>query len=191
MRRTVLWPHSDTKASGHRGPSLQVLSAEKRSAAVAGSTSDRLLMYPVDKRPDMTVLAIDTRPASPAEASALGLRPRTTVHVIDGLSVMEGLPVALCQSVCPADLFPDLPTLVGEGLPMDKAMRHHGIDRFRGETRLTAVRATAHHVLHLGVEENGPILCSAFINLDMGGLAVEYGQVWFAGDRAAVVATPE
>ncbi|WP_435169200.1 GntR family transcriptional regulator [Falsirhodobacter sp. 1013] len=191
MRRTVLWPHSDTKASEHQRPTLHVLSVEKRSDTVAGSASDRLLLYPLDKRPDMTVLSIDTRPASPAEASALGLRPQTAVHVIDGLNVMKGVPVALCQSVCPADLFPDLPALMAEGVPLDKALRHHGIERFRGETRVTAVRATAVHVLHLGVEEGGPVLCSAFTNIDIGGLAIEYGQIWFAGDRAAVVATPE
>lgn len=192
MRRTVLWPHNDRKAPGDRRPALHVLPSEPRPAADARLIrADPLRLYPMDRSPDMTLLSVDTRPASPVEAATLGLTDQASVHVIEGVTLVEGLPVALCQSVCPADLFPDLPALMGEGLPLTTAMRHHGIDRFRGETRVAAVRATDRHVLHLGVEEGGPVLCSTFTNMDIGGLPVEYGRIWFAGDRAAVVATPE
>ncbi|MDB6452952.1 GntR family transcriptional regulator [Falsirhodobacter sp. 20TX0035] len=192
MRRTAIWQTNGPKGPHDRRASLDVppvgCPASNDPNPVA---RDDRRAYSLDHVPDMHVLSVDTRPACPEEAAVLRLPGQTPVHVIDGLHVMEGRPMAMCRSVCPADLFPELPVLVQEGLAPDAAWRQSGIDRFRGETRMTATLASALQAHHLGVEEGAPILRSAFLHLDVGGLAVDYGQIWFAGDRAALVAAPE
>lgn len=136
---------------------------------------------------------IETRPCDRQEAEALAIAPGDPVHVIEGLSLADGQPLALFRSVLPGWL---------EGLP-DHARAHASItaalaacgveDYSRASTRITAKLANATQALALQIPEKAPILRSVAINREGGpddpGRPVEYGRTWFAGDRVSLVLT--
>ncbi|NVO57054.1 phosphonate metabolism transcriptional regulator PhnF [Rhodobacteraceae bacterium B1Z28] len=156
--------------------------------------------YPIGKRvryhknisasgriPGKKILALTSRIADEAEAKALGLEPGDPVHVYDGLSLADGQPIALFQSVFPAKQFPDMPHALTETQSVTKALRSCGIaDYARVSTRLTARAATATQALHLQLTEGAPVLFSVGINADPDGNPIEYGRTVFAGERVTL-----
>lgn len=137
-------------------------------------------------------LLLDTRQAGVREAAALALPEGTEVHVYEGISFADGLPLAVFRSVFPAARFPGLLEVLRETQSVTQALAAEGLaDYTRAETRLTAKRATATQALHLRIREGDPILRSVAINVDAGGRPVEYGHTWFAGDRVTLTVTPE
>lgn len=161
--------------------------------------------YPIGKRvryhksisasgkiPGKKILALTTRAADQAEADALDLTTGDPVHVYDGLSLADGQPIALFQSVFPARRFPDLLTALTETQSVTKALQSCGIaDYTRISTRLTARAATATQALHLHLSEGAPILFSIGINADPDGTPVEYGRTVFAGERVTLTLNEE
>jgi GntR family phosphonate transport system transcriptional regulator len=125
------------------------------------------------------VLRLETRPAGPREAEALGLAEAAPVHVFEGLSLADEAPMAMFRSVFPADLLPGLARRLAQESSITAALAAEGVaDYTRASTRLTAKLAT-------------PVLRSVSINVEPGGRPVEYGTTWFAGDRVTLVVTPE
>ncbi|WP_420586301.1 phosphonate metabolism transcriptional regulator PhnF [Ruegeria sp.] len=156
--------------------------------------------YPIGKRvryhqsisasgkiPGKRILSLTTRAADQAEADALGLRPGDPVHVYDGLSLANGLAVALFQSCFPADRFPDILSALSRTQSVTQALQHCGVpDYTRVSTRLTARAATATQALHLNLVEGAPVLHSLGVNADLQGQPVEFGKTIFAGDRVTL-----
>ena len=64
-------------------------------------------------------------------------------------------------------------------------------DYTRAETRITAKSAPAVLALALQVVEGAPVLRSVAINVDSGGVPVEFGTTWFAGDRVTLTVTAD
>ncbi|MFN3145573.1 MAG: phosphonate metabolism transcriptional regulator PhnF [Paracoccaceae bacterium] len=142
--------------------------------------------------PEKRVLRVETRAASPREADALALPPRAAVHVYEGLSMADGVPVALFESVFPAARFPGLPGRLQASGSVTAALAAEGLEDYtRATTRLTAVAASATQALHLRLAEGAPILRTQSVNVDPEGIPVETGQTWFAGDRIALTVTPD
>ena len=99
-------------------------------------------------------------------------------------TLADGQPVAVFESVFPAEDLPGLKAALIESGSVTAALNAAGVADFtRRSTRLTAVRATATQALHLQLNEGDPLLRSAAVNVDEGGTPVEYGRTWFAGDR--------
>ncbi len=156
--------------------------------------------YPIGKRvryhrnisasgkiPGKKILALNTRAADEAEAEALGLQTGDPVHVYDGLSLADGQPIAVFQSVFPASRFPDLPGTLEDTQSVTKALQLNGIaDYTRISTRLTARQASATQALHLQLSEGAPVLFSVGVNVDPDGRPVEYGRTVFAGERVTL-----
>ncbi len=156
--------------------------------------------YPIGKRvryhksisasgkiPGKRILSLTTRAADQAEAEALALQPGDPVHVYDGLSLADGQPIALFQSVFPAFRLPEILTHLTETQSVTKALQLSGIEDFvRTSTRLTARAATATQALHLNLKEGAPILHSLGINAAPDGQPVEYGKTVFAGERVTL-----
>ncbi|WP_170357040.1 phosphonate metabolism transcriptional regulator PhnF [Ruegeria arenilitoris] len=156
--------------------------------------------YPIGKRvryhrnisasgkiPGKRVLSLITRTADKTEAEALALAPGDPVHVYDGLSLADGQPIAVFQSVFPAARLPDLPEALAQNGSVTRALRHCGVaDYTRISTRLTARAADAIQARHLHLIEGAPVLHSVGINADPQGHPVEYGKTVFAGERVTL-----
>ncbi|MCA0871174.1 phosphonate metabolism transcriptional regulator PhnF [Seohaeicola saemankumensis] len=137
--------------------------------------------------PSKSILSLTTRASDAREAQALELPTGSPVHVYDGLSLADGLPIALFQSVFPADRLPDLPDALQETSSVTRALQTCGIqDYTRVSTRITAKQANATQALHLRITEGAPILRTIGINADAAGQPVEFGRTWFAGDRVTL-----
>ncbi|MBQ0748930.1 MAG: phosphonate metabolism transcriptional regulator PhnF [Roseovarius sp.] len=134
--------------------------------------------------PTKEILALETRSADAAEAEALGLPPGGAVHVCDGLSLADGVPVALFRSTFPAARFPGLPEALGRLRSVTAALAEQGVADFtRASTRLNAKLASPMQAGHLALSPGAPILRTIAVNVDPEGRPIEYGRTWFAGDR--------
>ncbi len=156
--------------------------------------------YPIGKRvrfhqsisasgkiPGKKVLSLTTRAADTAEAQALDLKAGDPVHVYDGLSLADGQPIAMFQSVFPAERLPGILDALTETGSVTRALLVCGVaDYTRISTRLTARAASPTQALHLRLAEGAPVLHSLGINADEQGVPVEYGKTVFAGERVTL-----
>ena len=144
------------------------------------------------RTPSRRLLRSETRPASAAEAEALALPPTSPVHVIEGLSLADGLPLGLFRSVIPAFRFPEFPQAIARLNSITAALAEAGVpDYTRASTRLTAKLADAVQAGHLQVLQGAPLLRSVTVNVDAAGVPVEFGTTWFVGDRVTLTVIPE
>jgi GntR family phosphonate transport system transcriptional regulator len=144
------------------------------------------------RTPSRRLLMLDTRRATPAEAEALALHAGAEVHVYEGLSLSDGVPIGLFRSVFPAARFPGLRDRLGQTLSVTAAFAAEGLEDFtRASTKITAkvARGTRAALLHL--PEGAPLLRAVSVNVDAEGRPVEFGTSWFAGDRVTLVVAPE
>ena len=165
-------------------------------AFVAAKPTD----YPIGKRvrfhenliaagriPEKRVLHMAERLATLGEATALALAPGDPVCAYHGLSLADGQPIAVFESLFPLARISGIMDALEETSSVTAALRAVGVsDYTRASTRLTATRATATQALHLHVSEGDPLLRSSSVNVDEAGLPVEYGRTWFAGDRVTL-----
>ena len=144
------------------------------------------------RTPSRRFTRLETRPASGVEAEALRIAAGDMVHVIEGVSLADGQPLAAFQSVFPGLRFPGLLSAMEAQSSVTAALAVCGLaDYTRAETRLTAKLADPVQALALQVQEGSPILRSVAINVDGAGLPVEYGTTWFAGDRVTLTLSAE
>ncbi len=113
------------------------------------------------------------------------------MHVIEGVSLADGHPLAMFRSVFPADRLPDLPRAMARTNSVTAALAACGVaDYTRASTRLTAKAAKPMLALALQIKEGAPVLRSVAVNVDAAGVPVEYGTTWFAGDRVTLTVDP-
>ena len=144
------------------------------------------------RAPSRQILRMEMRAASGDEAEGLGVPPGHPVHLIEGISLVDGVPVALFQSVFPADRFPHLQGAVGRLHSITLALAEGGVaDYTRASTRLTATVADAVQALHLRIAPAAPLLRSVTVNVDAKGGHVEFGMTWFVGDRVTLTVKPD
>lgn len=151
-----------------------------QNVAASGRTASRRLTL------------LDTRAADAKEAEALRLPPGAQVHVMEGVSMADGLPLGVFRSVFDAARFPDLLPHLEAETSVTRALSACGVaDYTRAETRLTAKIAPATMALALELPQGAPVLRSVSINVDAEGVPVEYGTTWFAGDRVTLTVNPD
>lgn len=139
------------------------------------------------RRPEKRVLALDDRAASDGEARALRIDAGEPVLAYHGLSLGDGQPIAIFESLFPLGRLAEMRTAFDGTSSITAALKAAGVtDYTRASTRLTAMRADATHALHLQVNEGDPLLRSSAVNVDRQGWPVEYGRTWFAGDRVTL-----
>lgn len=137
--------------------------------------------------PSRRISRSETRPCDAEEARALRLKPGDPVHVVEGVSLADGQPIAAFQSVFPAARFPDLLTLVRETGSITRALTASGLpDYTRAETRLTAQLADPVLAVQLAIRPGAPVLRTLALNIDARGVPVEHGITWFAGERVTL-----
>lgn len=144
------------------------------------------------RTPSRRLLRLETRRAGEEEARALELAPGTEVHLYEGVSLADGMPVGLFRSIFPSAPLPGLPQALADTGSVTAALARCGVaDYTRAHTRLTAVLADALTAGHLLIEPGAPVLHSEALNRDAGGRAVEFGTTWFAGERVALTVAPD
>lgn len=137
--------------------------------------------------PSRRITRVETRPADAEEARALALRAGEGVHVVEGVSLADDQPLAAFRSIFPAARFPTLPGVLREMGSITQALAACGVaDYTRAETRLTAQVADPVLALALQVKTGAAVLRSVAVNVDAGGVQVELGTTWFAGDRVTL-----
>lgn len=143
------------------------------------------------RTPSRRITRLETRPARRAEAEALRLAEGAPVHVIEGVSLADGQPLASFCSVFSATRFPGLLAAMEAQNSVTAALAACALtDYTRAETRLTAEVADALRANALMIKAGAPILRSVAINVDAAGDPVEYGVTWFSGDRVTLTVTP-
>ena len=136
------------------------------------------------RRPEKRILDVEERLATEGEALALRIAAGQPVCAYYGLSLADGQPIAVVESVFPTFLREGLTEALKAHTSITEALAAVGVsDYTRASTRLTAVRASATKALHLNVSEGDPLRKSTSVNEDESGTPVEYGRTWFAGDR--------
>lgn len=144
------------------------------------------------RTPSRRISRLETRPCTAKEAEALALQQGTTVHVVEGVSLADGQPLAAFRSVFPAARFPGLLAAMERTPSVTAALSAEGLtDYTRAETRLTAKLAPPVLALTLQIKEGAPLLRTVAINVDGQGVPVEFGTTWFSGDRVTLTVTPE
>lgn len=137
--------------------------------------------------PSRRISRAETRASDAEEARALRLKPGDAVHVVEGVSLADGQPIAAFRSVFPAARFPGLLAEVQATGSITQALTALGLpDYTRAETRLTAQLADPVLALALGVRPGAPVLRTVAVNVDPQGLPVEHGLTWFAGERVTL-----
>lgn len=135
---------------------------------------------------------LETRAADAREAEALALPAGAAVHVVEGVSLADGQPLAVFRSVFDAARFPSLAGELQRHQSITAALKACGLaDYTRAWTRITAKLARPTMALALEIREGAPILRSESVNVDGAGRPVEYGRTWFAGDRVSLTMAPE
>jgi len=144
------------------------------------------------RSPSRRFTRLETRAADHREAEALGLVPGTQVHVAEGVSLIDGQPVAVFRSVFPAEALPGLCAEITARQSVTMALSACGVaDYTRSSTRITARIAEGTLALALQLPEGAAILRSDAVNVDAAGQPVEFGRTWFAGDRITLTLSAE
>ena len=144
------------------------------------------------RSPSRRITRLETRAAAADEAEALRLRAGDEVHVIEGISLADGQPIAVFRSVFPGLRFAGLLAAMEGQTSVTAAMAACGVsDYTRAETRLTARLADPVLALALQVPPGAPLLRSVAVNVDSAGVPVEQGTTWFAGDRVTLTVAPD
>lgn len=139
------------------------------------------------RRPEKRVLHVEERAATDGEALALRIETGDQICAYHGLSLGDGQPIAVVESVFPATRLLGIGQALMAHTSITQALKSVGVEDYaRASTRLTAVRATATQALHLQMAEGDPLLKSTSVNVDEAGQPVEYGRTWFAGDRVTL-----
>ncbi len=142
--------------------------------------------------PAKTALGIETRRAAEVEARTLGLAQGEMVHVYDGLSLADGVPIAIFRSIFPAERLHGLAEILREEPSVTIALARLGVEDFtRRWTRLSAVSASPTQALHLRCKDGAPLLRSRGLNVDGHEMPVEYGTTWFSGERVTLTVESE
>lgn len=137
--------------------------------------------------PDKRILLLETRAAGACEAKALGLSPGDQVHVYEGLSLSDGVPLATSVSVFPAARFPNLLDALRQTPSVTEAFAAHGVaDYTRSRTEVTAQTAPHTQATLLQLRPGVALLGTISLNVDGAGNAIEYGRAWFAPDRVTM-----
>lgn len=139
------------------------------------------------RRPEKRVLHVEERAATVGEANALTLSPGAQICTYHGLSLADGQPIAVFESMFPLERLPGISAALRDTSSVTEALSISGVNDYtRASTRLTATRATATQALHLQVTEGDPLLRSSGVNVDEHRQPVEFGRTWFVGDRVTL-----
>ncbi|ABD55773.1 phosphonate metabolism transcriptional regulator PhnF [Jannaschia sp. CCS1] len=137
--------------------------------------------------PERRTLHLETRAADMEEADALALSHTAQVHVYEGVSLSDGVPLATFTSIFPAERFPDLPKVLEEVNSVTKTFAAFEVEDYtRARTDVTAQIASSTQAALLALRPGDALLGTISVNVDGAGTPIEYGRTWFAADRVTL-----
>ena len=139
-----------------------------------------------------SIVAAETRRADAREGAALRLPAGAAVHVVEGVSYADGVPMGLFRTVFPADRFPGLPARLEGDASFTAVLAAYGLrDHIRARTEISATLADATQALRLRVAEGAALLVTEALNVDPEGKPVEFGTSWFCAERVTLRVEPD
>lgn len=151
-----------------------------RAVALAGRVPGRQIDF------------VATRSADAVESEALALPHGAQVHVAEGVSSVDGQPVAMFRSVFPAAALPGLPDALREMGSITIALDRCGVPEFRrAHTRITARVADATRAARLQANAGEALIRTEALNVTPDGIPVERGLTWWLAARITLTVTPE
>lgn len=136
------------------------------------------------RTPARRLTRLETCPAIASEAAALDLPLGADVHIVEGISLADGQPIALFRSAFPAERLVGFLDQVARDPSITVALAACGVaDYTRASTRVTAHLARPIEATALQLGPGAALLRTQAINTDLDGRPIEYGITWFAGER--------
>lgn len=141
--------------------------------------------------PDSVVLEQRVHPANLDEAEAFMIMPGAEVLTLRRLRRLDGVPVAIDQSMVPLYLLPE-----AMGIDFTQTSLHAALGAVDAmptiaETEVEAVLANANRASLLDVNEGFPLLKIRQAFFDAHGRATERGEIVYRGDRYRYRSRPQ
>jgi GntR family transcriptional regulator len=153
--------------------------------------ADRLMAFSHEmerqgRTPRSRLLAREVRPATDAEAMALGVRSADPVVLLRRLRTADGVPIAIETAVLVLRTADVVMAADLEGGSLHEALARAGLHLRRGKATISAEAATPDDARLLGLEEGTPLLVERRVIADIHGRAVEATESRYPGDRYAL-----
>ncbi|SPJ23921.1 phosphonate metabolism transcriptional regulator PhnF [Palleronia abyssalis] len=130
---------------------------------------------------------IETRNPTEAEAEALKISTSGRVIATEGISLSDGVPIALFASAFPEDRLPGLADALSELSSVTEALARAGVpDYTRRTTRITAVTADPAQAALLQISAGTALILGVSLSVDPAGRPVEFGTSHFVGERVTL-----
>jgi len=143
------------------------------------------------REPSGRLLRAEELPAAQPVATALGLRKRAPVIMIERLGEADGRPISVSSHYFSKARFPNVAELFRETGSITLALAKCGVsDYSRKWTKVTARAARAADARLLGQPTSRPILMTEGINIDTDGQPIEYSVSRWASDRVQFLVEP-
>lgn len=121
-------------------------------------------------------------------ASHLQCRVGASLHRLDSLKVVDGVPLSRSTSFFPAERFPGIIDAYAETGSITLAFQREGVtDYRRQETRLTAERILPGDAELLSCPVDAIVLVSEAVDVDLDGLPIQTIRTKFLADRVELV----
>jgi GntR family transcriptional regulator len=133
--------------------------------------------------PTSMVLRAAAAPASFDEAEAFQIAPGTPLFRLDRVRLLDGVPIAVDESVLPVDVAEDFDGLDFTTASLYVVVTGRGFQLAQADTTIEARPATAAVAGHLGVPEATPILQMHQVVRDRAGRPLLSSTIRYAGDR--------
>lgn len=129
------------------------------------------------------VLRFKQLPASPHVAQALELEPQAPVYELRRLRVVNGAPLSIQTAYLPVRLCPELEANDLANSLYRLLEARYGLRLWTGRETLRARGATAAEARWLQVKKGTPVMAAERLTYSSTGLAVEYLEAVWRGDR--------
>lgn len=133
--------------------------------------------------PSSVVLRADQGPASIDEGEALSIAPGTPVLRLSRIRLLEGVPIALDESIVPAALLSELDGVDFTRRSLYELLEASGAAPERADSTIEAVEADAAAAEALGIEPGKPLLVMHQVAHGGDGRAVSLSTIRYVGAR--------
>lgn len=142
--------------------------------------------------PTTRTLTLELQPATPAVASALGIRAGAQAIFVERIGFANDQPLSIACHWFASDRLPGFRQHYNRAQSITQALADCGVaDYTRLRTRISARLPTAAEAQLLSLPRHIPLLVTRSWNVDGDGKPLEYGEARMAADRIEIVINSE